>query len=1801
MASFENLQSDPSVGDTANKLSPKLNTKIKDFSKKEKEEFWIRWYPDDIHLNIPIGKFTEVEKSKWSRFEREIEDLLTKKTEESGVDESIIREQLKKLIDDYLRTLKQALVDIIKQSGTDKSNKLNNFKKWIEEESTEVHNKLFIILDNKDSSSLKKTAFKTLIERFYSLLMGQLSKLLEFPVNIRDAKSLIEEMQTKLIEDCIKIVEISKKDTEKGKMQLGEILSKQKNSLLLRIPNLINKDIQDKINRDSAQKINELTEKLVEDSVKLTQPVELHESKKREMLAFLETTQKDENTFHVDFVNKLLMTETSGKENKLIMDILRNNKTYLEETFGIIRARQLAKHSLMKSKGKSWDFDTELEKLEDPLEILIEKGMKINTLPPYLHLYTIKDGTCTKLTPEPVIIQNDQISILPDDLSGSNWITDFNKALSLGMGIKITEPELVSQIKDADWLTAVGFGDSEELHANLEEILKRRNANGDLSILPQDSPTNNTESLKSPYKAQETDLIDYFNQTSSSIPSNRSFNGAISQMKNKFTDSHKLTSLLKFDSSTFGEIKGTGLQEQNYATAMNMLLWDACTFEFKRIWTEVLHNSLPDWQEFSRFFFENVRARGNFPIIRIGKTPYGILPVIPLKKWEPIESIGENAKTLKCIYTFFKNVKTEILSGALGKKQLSEWAKFSIKPPLKVPTLTDASDDESYDTFLEILRNTRVSQELEVRILDPDDIFNLNNDPGYVKSDLISDSLNAPISNNLPSNTYKETAYLHYLSQMGTPLNFNTFKNETLTENPPVLKRLIYYLLEYHDIIGPTPTDQMLTQVANLLKQLTPDKLKILLMEFLDLLTYRTDAWITGLAHERLMKYSKFEQENVKPQVGVYGWLEKPGVVEPAQNSTSEYIQAPSQDQAVTAALLRNASLMSGVDDPSGQFRINLSSDQIQKGMWYFDGLRHNHLPEELLGYQIERYIHDNKEQLSNIEELDIYKLRKLFPLKLQDLNPNTENTDVTYIETIINGVDFLEVDLESEALIEDQDWLEIYDSSTLKKKRTDLLYIQNEIRKFYDSAADIATAEVLYQYLRGNMARTSAWLDFLDGESLPPEPQFTKLQRTGDRRGTKVLFLVEPPDDVLENFENGYNPSVIENLYNPRKITSPILNHLSNTILGDLTNETIEIMLNLPDGEQTSIPFNYKDLKFDAIDFIVGGENELELRIKYLILQDWQEAYCNQTENSIYRNMGPFPEGLTIQELFNQISITYSLDPEFVNKIRLLKKLIHQNIKSNLEVSLEPNAELDVINYKDAQQIDLIKTIEILVKRAEVIYGRLCQLNEYLDDIYLQQPFTLQILLEKLSDLYNIISEENDSEHLKWIKLAEELEELRRIIVLFPETPDIRLSESSYVDLLNNITESDDSELLNGLKTHLADTITELNSLLTKNPFDTDVFYQNLQELSRYGYKQALLLIPKDLKSLKQFNKDLDNLLDLIMKKFDNFFNQVEIVTKSCDIETEMEDRHCSLCDVTLSTVFIQEIKTELDKAEDWEEKIRLIKEKKILSSLISNLQKLSEGQKLPIFTPYVLTDDTGLVKDWNLNLESLKGPHRIVEMSDNNPLNHYKHVRKKVNDLVTLLKNKSEYQIYEKVSQTEDSEEGEVNRFGTNYLYVSPFSNQGVKCFSCIYIDDWVEFFPNMKQNTGVAYRYDAPQTEAPNAILLAIPPRLSKTKGWTSDSPDLLADTIMETIDLMQMRMTTSYDMMSSTTLGKILPALIFRNSDIGQGKSYQNALFPQKPKISLNLNTHSPFFHIPSNYILSNINQSFSIGEQRGEGK
>lgn len=341
--------------------------------------------------------------------------------------------------------------------------------------------------------------------------------------------------------------------------------------------------------------------------------------------------------------------------------------------------------------------------------------------------------------------------------------------------------------------------------------------------------------------------------------------------------------------------------------------------------------------------------------------------------------------------------------------------------------------------------------------------------------------------------------------------------------------------------IGTLPQVDYLTRMLdalNAIKGLPTARLERLFAEHLDTCSYRLDAWQQGLLGYALASMRYGHPTDATPVrdgvfLGAFGWLEdvrpKNRQLTPVQpnadldasffasgrpplmrdSSNGGYVHAPSLNQAVAAAVLRSGYLANaGTANPT-TLAVNLSSRRVRLAMSILDGIRQGQSLGALLGYQLERGLHDNHA----IAEVDtfIYALRKKFPLRA-DRHPDTSTPGDVPIEVIEarNVVDGLRLvnhvkELPSAAYPFGLD----LPAATLAQRQA----IDAEVNRLLDSTdavADLKIADSVYHAVQSNYDRVAATLDSSGSGQLPTEPAVVETPRSGRTIAHRVALHLE-------------------------------------------------------------------------------------------------------------------------------------------------------------------------------------------------------------------------------------------------------------------------------------------------------------------------------------------------------------------------------------------------------------------------------------------------------------------------------------------------------------------------------------------------------------------------------------------------------------------------------------------------------------------------------------------------------------------
>ena len=345
--------------------------------------------------------------------------------------------------------------------------------------------------------------------------------------------------------------------------------------------------------------------------------------------------------------------------------------------------------------------------------------------------------------------------------------------------------------------------------------------------------------------------------------------------------------------------------------------------------------------------------------------------------------------------------------------------------------------------------------------------------------------------------------------------------------------------------------------------------------EHVDCVSYRLDAWIWGMKNFQLASMRFPQQPNHEDgaagskkglYVGAYGWLEdvrpefktlvpkqlegeladvflkrdEPTLV--TDDTNYGYIHAPSLNHGVTAAVLRNAHKSYATDEEKRTFAINLSSERVRLAMSFLEGIRNGQSLAALLGYHLERGLHDRYNEAQKLF-LDgvIFDLRKAFPLVANRLrSTKDDDADIKAIEArnVVNGLDLVN------ATKQPGHSNYPFGKSTLpdiSQKEKDA--INEEVRRLldiHDAIADLAMAEGVHQVGLGNYDRAAATLDSFGKATFPVEPEVAFTPRSGVTLTHRVGIHLETGLDAAVPATNPYN-GVIS--MTPRARAEPAMN----------------------------------------------------------------------------------------------------------------------------------------------------------------------------------------------------------------------------------------------------------------------------------------------------------------------------------------------------------------------------------------------------------------------------------------------------------------------------------------------------------------------------------------------------------------------------------------------------------------------------------------------------------------------------------
>lgn len=410
-----------------------------------------------------------------------------------------------------------------------------------------------------------------------------------------------------------------------------------------------------------------------------------------------------------------------------------------------------------------------------------------------------------------------------------------------------------------------------------------------------------------------------------------------------------------------------------------------------------------------------------------------------------------------------------------------------------------------------------------------------------------------------------------------------------------------------------------LTDALRVLANVPTARLERLLAEHVDIVSYRLDAWLTAAFARRLAIQRIHRRAASGTYIGAYGWVED---VSPATDrqfvattaipeelrssvdgrvvsyaNNGGFVQAPSLPHAVTAAVLRNAYLTHTEPSRADRMSVNLSSARVRTALRYVEGLKNGQELGALLGYQLERGLHEGHPGV----ELDqfIYVLRERFPLISKKLTPTQDGVSAEVIEArnVVNGYDLLDATKNKTYPYDIAGLPRISGTPAESSQATAISKEIDALRDAMDAVADLLLSESVHQVVQGNYARARGAIQALTDGELAPLPDVVQTPRSGKSLTHRVAVVFDPAAT------GGWSTTLT-----PRANASAMVNHWLRSVLP--APSEIEYRVQLGTGPAEFI--NLTPLGLEPIDVVtMCGERvgDLSGNLEQLLVRDFRSV----------------------------------------------------------------------------------------------------------------------------------------------------------------------------------------------------------------------------------------------------------------------------------------------------------------------------------------------------------------------------------------------------------------------------------------------------------------------------------------------------------------------------------------------------------------------------------------------------------------
>jgi hypothetical protein len=273
-------------------------------------------------------------------------------------------------------------------------------------------------------------------------------------------------------------------------------------------------------------------------------------------------------------------------------------------------------------RASSWEEPAIADALPDAWKIVLVSGAQKKTA----ESSPVKLDLATTMDPHGTVPPGSPVD------GGLQWLVDFDAALAAGMAVKVPLTKQ-QRVAGFDRLIVYGTRSRDESGADtLADLLDAHHYTDGLALVPQGSPTNNTSDASSAYSRQDPDYA-----TSFAVERN----GPLIQepQSQPDVDGNRFAELLGIDASRVQNVQYAERTGVRNGTDMLAALWPSTIGYFL---SQMMTPGFPAdlivaAQDYALSY---AVPRGPIPAFRVGRTPYGVLPVTALSRYKLTEADG---------------------------------------------------------------------------------------------------------------------------------------------------------------------------------------------------------------------------------------------------------------------------------------------------------------------------------------------------------------------------------------------------------------------------------------------------------------------------------------------------------------------------------------------------------------------------------------------------------------------------------------------------------------------------------------------------------------------------------------------------------------------------------------------------------------------------------------------------------------------------------------------------------------------------------------------------------------------------------------------------------------------------------------------------------------------------------------------------------------------------------------------------------------------------------------------------------